>query len=167
MAVHPIRLLPRLALALILSTASGLAAAKGKSLEAPGPTPSPQYSPRQVVEIQLNALQRLDEPEKDAGIATVFRFASPENRSQTGPLPRFAQMLREGYPEMLNHRSHNLSPPVVQGDEALQPVELTSRGGRILRYVFVLRQQLDGPYKDCWMTDGVVVPDDQPEGREI
>lgn len=128
--------------------------------------PHPDLSPREVVEIQLNALQQVDVPARDAGMATVFRFASPGNRSQTGPLPRFAQMLRDGYPEMLNHRSHSLPAAVVQGDEALQPVELTTRGGRIVRYIFILRQQSEGLYKDCWMTDGVVLPEDQPQGRE-
>ena len=43
----------------------------------PGPVPSPELSPRDVVRIQLSALKHNDTPEPDAGIATVFRFASP------------------------------------------------------------------------------------------
>ncbi len=130
------------------------------------PKPKPSYGPKQVVEIQLTALQQLDKPSKNAGYATVFRFSSPENRDKTGPLPRFIQMMQSGYADMLGHRSHTVLTPVVQGEQALLPVEVTTRSGRTVRYVFVLRQQLEGSYKGCWMTDGVVLPEDQPDGRE-
>lgn len=53
------------------------------------PDPSPDLSPDQVVRIQLDAMARNDEPAPDSGIATAFKFASPENQAQTGPLDRF------------------------------------------------------------------------------
>jgi len=64
--------------------------------------PSPRLSPKQVVRVQVEALRSNDAT--DAGIALVFRFASPQNRQTTGPLSRFAQMTRTSLDRlMLNH----------------------------------------------------------------
>jgi len=127
------------------------------------PKPDPALSPAAVVQLQLAALAKVDQPERDAGFATVFGFASPGNRSQTGPLKRFAGLIREGYPAMLNHRSTTLAPLVMQGDIALQGVELIDRIGVLHRYVFQLSKQPDGEYKDCWMTDSVYQAPEEPE----
>lgn len=118
--------------------------------------PSPVLSARQVVELQLNALKTVDMPSKDAGFATVFRFASPENKEQTGPLPRFSKMIRDSFGEMLNHKSARLLAPVQQEDQLLQPVELVSLAGRTYRYVFLLRRVESASCAGCWMTDGVI-----------
>lgn len=128
--------------------------------------PSPYLSPREVVQLQLAALKTVDQPFKDAGFATVFRFTSPNNRAQTGPLPRFSKMIRDGFGDLINHKSAVLLPLVQQADEVLQPVEITSFGGRTYRYVFVLRQQDDGDCRRCWMTDGVVPQDARDSGSQ-
>ena len=146
--------------ALLLSQA--LAAQSGM----PSPQPNPRHAPRAVTEFQLRALQHVDEPVPDAGFAVVFRFSSPENRSKTGPLPRFSKMLRSGYGELINHRSAKLLATVQQGDQALQPVEVTTRAGSVLRYVFVLRRQTQGSYRGCWMTDSVIPPEDAGRAQE-
>lgn len=130
---------------------------------APTPKPDPALSPAAVVQLQLAALARVDQPERDAGFAVVFGFASPGNRSQTGPLKRFAGLIRDAYPAMLNHRSTTLAPLVMQGDIALQGVELIDRIGVLHRYVFELSKQQDGEYKDCWMTDSVYQAPETPE----
>ena len=122
--------------------------------------PSPELSPSEVVRIQLEALQHNDSPQPDAGIAMVFRFSSPGNRAQTGPLPRFSEMLRNGYPQMLNHREVRLPPPLVQDNEAIQPVEVVSQDGAAYRYLFILSRQTEPPYTGCWMTDSVVTDPD-------
>ena len=120
------------------------------------------------MQLQLAALAHVDQPVRDAGFALVFGFASPGNRSQTGPLERFAAMLRKGYPEMLNHRSSRLAALVSEGDQAIQGVELIDRGGARHRYVFLLSKQPGGPYKDCWMTDSVQqAPEDAAPERAI
>ncbi len=123
------------------------------------PSPSPQLGPREVVQLQLAALQAVDSPSKDAGFATVFRFSSPENRAQTGPLPRFSKMIREGFGEMINHKKAVLLPVIQEAGKALQPVELTSLGGQTYRYVFVLRKQDLEDCQGCWLTDGVIPQD--------
>ncbi len=127
------------------------------------PKPDPALSPAAVVQLQLAALAKVDQPERDAGFVTVFGFASPGNRSQTGPLKRFAGLIREGYPAMLNHRSTTLLPLVMQGDVAIQGVELIDRIGVLHRYIFELSKQPDGEYKDCWMTDSVYQAPEAPE----
>lgn len=126
--------------------------------------PSPALSARQVVVAQLSALKAVDLPVKDAGFATVFRFASPENREQTGPLPRFSKMIREGFGEMINHKSARLLTPVQQDEQLMQPVELVSLAGRTYRYVFLLRRVDSPSCPGCWMTDGVI-PQDEGAGQ--
>ncbi len=131
------------------------------------PQPSPGLSPREVVQLQLDALKKVDQPVKDAGFATVFRFASPRNQAQTGPLPRFSKMIREGFGEMLNHKSARLETTLQQQDEALQPVVLTSLAGRTFRYVFLLRLQDSEDCKACWLTDGVIPQDESTSSQEL
>ncbi len=148
--------------ALMAMLNAGLATAQ------PGASPSPALTAQQVVQLQLDALKTVDAPVKDAGFATVFRFASPENREQTGPLPRFAGMIRQGFGEMLNHKSSRLLTPVQQQDQLLQPVELVSLAGRTYRYVFLLRRIDSANCSGCWMTDGVIPQDDStPQSQEL
>ena len=131
-------------------------------------SPSPLLSPKQVVQLQLDALKAVDQPFKDAGFATVFRFASPENQGQTGPLPRFSKMIREGFGEMINHKSSRLLTPIQQQGQLLQPVELVSLAGRTYRYVFLLRRIDSESCSGCWMTDGVIPQDDgEPQSQEL
>jgi hypothetical protein len=131
-------------------------------------SPDPDLEPSEVVQIQLEALKHNDDPFPDAGIALVFNFASPSNRTQTGPLPRFADMIHNGFGEMLNYREAHLLPMAVRDGMALQPVELVGRDGAIHRYVFVLARQTEPPYRGCWMTDSVIgdpngSPADEPD----
>jgi hypothetical protein len=117
--------------------------------------PDPSLTPQQVVAIQLEAFRNNDE--EDRGIEVAFRFASPENRAITGPVPRFAGMMRGGaYRIMLEYDSVLYAPLVRDGDVAVQRVALTM-GGVTIVYDFVLRRQSAGVYVDCWMTEGVQV----------
>ena len=50
--------------------------------------PSPDLSPVEVCEKQLQALQRGD-------VEACFRFASPANKANTGPWQRFEMMIRQ------------------------------------------------------------------------
>lgn len=118
--------------------------------------PSPDYSVSDVVTIQLQALQANDDPFPNAGIETVFRFATLRNQSVTGPLPRFVQMVHGGFPELLKARSFLLLDALIEGNEALQPVELIAEDGREFRYLFYLRRQKSGDCSGCWRTDAVL-----------
>ena len=121
------------------------------------PHPAPSLSPSQVVSIVLNALQHNDDPQPDAGIATTFEFASPANRGETGPLQRFALMIKNpAYRVMLDFRSATRGPLELDGNHARQRVVIVGRDGSQVTYVFLLSKQSDGPYANCWMTDGVI-----------
>lgn len=119
------------------------------------PRPSPDLSPGQVVRIQLEALRRNDDPAPDAGIATAFGFASEGNRRATGPLRRFARMLRNSlYAPMIDHASAEFGPVHSEGTVARLQVVLFGGGGEVAAYDFTLWK--DGN-TGCWLTDGVAL----------
>ena len=119
------------------------------------PTPSPEFSPDEVVHLQLEALQHNDKTNR--GIETAFNFASPDNRKVTGPLTRFVKMVKSPpYNAMLNHRSVEYDPVEISGNTARQRVKLIGADGRTVIYIFKLSKQSAAPYKNCWMTDAVM-----------
>ncbi len=120
-----------------------------------GPLPSPRLSPQEVVRIQLEALRGNDE--SDRGIAVCFRFASPSNKVNTGPLPRFAQMIKDGaYRLMLEYIDAEFEPAEIVDDVARQVVRLIGPS-RAITYAFYLSRQGAGDCEGCWMTDAVTV----------
>ncbi len=135
---------------------ANLALADPQSLPT-SPQPSPDLTPAEVVRIQLEALARNHTPYEHAGIEIAFRFASPANKRNTGPLDRFIRMVHNPpYRPMLNHREAEYGKIEVRGREAVQPVILTTREGKRVGYVFFLSKQKGGPYDSCWMTDSVM-----------
>jgi hypothetical protein len=119
--------------------------------------PNPKLSPEQVVRIQMSALKHNDKPNPDAGIAIAFKFASPANKAETGPIEKFGLMLKNGaYKPMLNHRSAEVGPATIKGSEADLKVTIVDSEGQQTIYMFVLSRQADGPFRGCWMTDGVI-----------
>ena len=134
------------------------------------PEPSPGLAPSEVVRIQLEALQTNDDPYDDAGIATVFRFASPGNRAATGPLERFTAMVHgPAYRDMLGFRRALYGAMRVEGDRAVQSVTLVHEDGRRVSYVFGLSRQTGGACDGCWMTDAVVREPEpaEPPSRKV
>lgn len=119
--------------------------------------PAPALTSADVVRHQMLALQHNDVPHRDAGAAIAFRFASPENRVFTGPVERFAGMMRSPvYAPMLNCRAFDVAEADVQGDLARHLVLVDPGDNRTFAYVFVLRKQTEGEFADCWMVDSVV-----------
>ena len=117
--------------------------------------PAPALSPAEVVRIQLEALRHNDVHNR--GIEVAFRFASPANRSNTGPIERFVSMIRNGpYALMLRFREASYGPVESRGLMARQRVTLADAGIRTT-YWFYLSRQSEEPYVDCWMTDAVYV----------
>ena len=140
--------------------------------------PSPLLTPEQVLTNQILALRRTD----DAGIALCFNFASPANKRITGPLARFATMIRRGFPEMLSAKTaHYLAISgelrrrmasasgelqlilnVTNDDTAtafsvLFEIEDPEAGDPRNRFYWLLEKQrgVEEPYEGCWMTSGV------------
>jgi len=120
-------------------------------------TPQPDLSPEQVVQYQVAALQRSDDPKSDAGIERAFRFASPNNKEATGPLENFARIVKSpAYSPLLNNRSSSIVGCEVKGDQAKVGVKIVAADGREWTYIFILSKQNQGDFINCWMTDGVV-----------
>jgi hypothetical protein len=121
-----------------------------------------------VVSIQLEALKHNDSPSPDAGIATTFLFASPANRVATGPLDRFADLVKtSAYRAMIDHQRVERGPMRVEGDDARQRVVVYTASGARVAYMFLLSRQRGGAYDGCWMTDGVMRINDtgpRPDG---
>ncbi|MGQ0531021.1 MAG: DUF4864 domain-containing protein [Panacagrimonas sp.] len=118
-------------------------------------SPSPELEPQQVVEAMLQALRK----NSDQGIAELYRFSSPKNREVTGSLEQFTVMIREGFPDMLGHRSARQGPPLLDGDRAMIPIELETQDAQQVRYIVLLSRQALPECSGCWMTDAVFNPD--------
>ena len=120
--------------------------------------PSTALSPRQVIKIQLHALQRNDMT--DSGIITVFNFSSPTSRVSLGPLNHFRMMVRDpAYSPMLNFVSYKTGQMVITDNTAYQLVVIKGANGEQVPYLFILAKQRKGMYKGCWMTVGVARQD--------
>lgn len=117
--------------------------------------PDDSLTPDEVVRVQLEAL-RGNGP-GDQGIAICFRFASPSNKRNTGPLPRFISMMKDGvYRLMLEYRDAEYDPVEIVGNRARQRVTLISTT-RAIAFVFYLSKQQHESCDGCWMTDAVAV----------
>jgi hypothetical protein len=118
--------------------------------------PDPRLQPEDVVKIVLDALANNDTPYTDAGIETTFNFASPSNKAQTGPLERFAVMVKGPvYGVMVDHKSHQLGEIVMSNNRAYQWARLVTASGVAVHFGFRLGLQSDGEFKGMWMTEAV------------
>lgn len=116
--------------------------------------PKRTMSARQVVEAQLEALRADD-------MATVYAFASPGNKAFTGPLPRFAAMVRgPGYAPLIGHLDVIIGKARESSERVVTyPVTVVSSIGVVYVYDFTLQRQVGGPQDGCWMTSVVVRAD--------
>lgn len=119
-------------------------------------SPNVDYSPQEVVQIVVDSLGQNGALGNDQGIATVFRFASPGNRANTGPLKRFATMIKRGFSDMLDHGGSQYDEMEITGNTAVQAVWLLTPSGQEVGYAFQLGKQPDGEYSGMWMTEAVI-----------
>lgn len=117
--------------------------------------PSPIHPPEAIVAAQLEALRLGD-------VATVFSFASPTNQAATGPVERFAEMIRSPmYSTLLGHKNAKVLRAVQQSRERLiATVGVNAeREGKPVSAVFqwIVGLQTDGMRSGCWMTEAVRV----------
>jgi len=112
----------------------------------------------------MKALQFNDNPEPDFGIAQTWNFAHPRNRAMTGPLPRFAGMLKgPAYGQMLNHASHRIVPVPGDGDRVNFDVFMETSRGNVLYFNWAVELVKGGEFDNCWMTVAVSMP--RPAGQ--
>ena len=122
--------------------------------------PDPSISAKDVISIQLKALQINNSPFEDAGIEQTWEFAHPNNRKYTGPLNNFIRMLKNpSYSMMLDHLEHNIIPVEEEETVSYYFVELTDVNGKKYGFEWTVEKVIEnGKYKDCWMTIGVSTP---------
>ena len=121
--------------------------------------PDPALSPEEVVAIQLDALQTNDMPETDVGIAQTWAFAHPDNKRVTGPLPRFAQMIKGPlYQILLGHRSHEIKEVMATDTQVVFAVTVTSQTGKVVGYRWTVAKVAGGEHAGAWMTTSVSPP---------
>ena len=128
--------------------------------------PDPARAPEDVVRIQLEALQRNDVPTADAGIKQTWALAHPNNKRATGPLPRFALMIKgAAYRPLIGHASHEIEELGVAESEVAFKVTIETPDGDVLEYLWAVGRVAEGPNQGAWMTTSVAPP--RQGGRAI
>ena len=122
--------------------------------------PDPTISAKEVISIQLKALQINNSPFEDAGIEQTWEFAHPNNRKFTGPLNNFIRMIKNpSYSMMIDHLEHNIIPVEEKETSSYYFVELTDANGKKYGFEWTVEKVSEnGEFKDCWMTVGVSRP---------
>jgi len=122
--------------------------------------PNVSLEPNKVIEIQLTALQKNNNPYQNAGIEQTWEFAHPSNRMFTGPLKKFTSMMYSpSYIIMLNHQNHKIIEVKVQNEVAFYFIELTDIAGNQYGFQWTLEKvSIGGIYENCWMTTSVSPP---------
>ena len=117
--------------------------------------PSPKLSPEDVVRAQITALSAAGPiPSR---IERCYRFASPANRTHTGPIQRFAALIQSpSYVVLLDAKHFQVGRAKVNGREAHLLVTVIDANGNLCLFRCFLSKQTAAPYTDCWMTDAVI-----------
>ncbi len=122
--------------------------------------PSNLIKPKEVIKIQLTGLMKNDDNFKDSGIEQTWNFAHPENKKNTGPLPKFKMMIKgRSYQMLLNHLSHTITE--VGSSDKWAQFEVIILDSVKIYHKFnwqVEKYTEDGPLKDCWLTTMVSSP---------
>lgn len=122
-------------------------------------TPNSSISPKRVIEIQLQALQQNDVPSPNFGITQTWIFAHPDNKRVTGPLERFAAMVKGvNYQLMLNHHQHTIKPVMLTENNALFNVFITTASKHTASFQWQVSKVKSGTYRGSWMTTAVSPP---------
>ncbi|MDC0333572.1 hypothetical protein OAN01_01055 [Candidatus Pelagibacter sp.] len=122
--------------------------------------PSSNIKPSEVVQIQLNGLQKNDLDFKDSGIEQTWNFAHPNNKKVTGPLPNFKRMIKgDTYQMMLDHLSHTITELGSSDNWAQFEVIILDKDKIYHKFNWqVEKYLLEGSLKDCWLTTMVSNP---------
>ena len=129
--------------------------------------PNPEINPREVIEIQLNALMRNDSPEKDSGIIQTWFFAHPNNQRVTGPIERFKNMIKtDSYSMLLNHENYEIVEVYKSKGVSTFEVTIMDKDKKYYKFKWqVEKYEVDGFLKNCWLTTAVSQP--MPMGSSI
>ena len=122
--------------------------------------PNIKYKPFDVVKIQLSALKSNDKPYANAGIKQTWEFAHPSNKKNTGPLPRFIDLLQgEDYKMLLNHLDNEIIEVFNSTNRYGFEVTILGKDKKYYKFQWVVEKYYEeGPLKDCWLTTSVSNP---------
>tara|TARA_Y100000590_G_C15725975_1_gene1015264 strand:+ start:641 stop:1102 length:462 start_codon:yes stop_codon:yes gene_type:complete len=122
--------------------------------------PNPTLLAKEVISIQLSALQKNDIPYKNAGIEQTWEFAHPNNRIFTGPLSNFINMMySESYLVMLNHKFHNIIFVEENNFKSFFFIEIIDKFNKKFGFQWIVEKVTsNNQFKNCWMTVGVSRP---------
>ena len=122
--------------------------------------PDPSIGPKEVISIQLKALQKNNLPFDDAGIEQTWEFAHPNNKIITGPLDNFKQMIySENYKILISHENNEVTILKETDNISIYKVFILSNDKKKYYYIWqVEKVLLDGYFKNCWMTTNVLSP---------
>ena len=122
-------------------------------------TPDPDLTAEDVVTIQLTALQTNNAERSDDGIEQTWIFAHPNNKRMTGPLPRFAQMVKgPRYNMLLNHRQHQIDEVTRNDRQTTFMVTIISKNGEAFECRWAVEKVDEGEEAGAWMTTAVTAP---------
>ena len=122
--------------------------------------PSISIKPSDVVLIQLNGLMKNDNPKKNSGIKQTWEFAHPSNKKNTGPLPKFINMIKsDSYKMLLNHIENQVVEVFKSNERYGYEVTILGNDKNYYKFQWVVEKYYDeGPLKDCWLTTSVSNP---------
>ena len=122
--------------------------------------PNRAITPKEVIKIQLEGLQKNDNKYLDSGIEQTWNFAHPNNKRVTGPLNNFKKMIKSpSYQMMIDHLSHTITK--VDSNDKMAQFEVIILDKNKIYHKFnwqVEKYNLDGDLKDCWLTTMVSNP---------
>ena len=122
--------------------------------------PSPEIKPREVIEIQLNALMKNDNPNKDSGIIQTWYFAHPNNQRVTGPIERFKNMIKtDSYSMLLNHENYEIEEVYKSKGVSTFEVTIMDKDKKYYKFKWqVEKYKGENALNDCWLTTAVSQP---------
>jgi hypothetical protein len=118
--------------------------------------PAADYTPLEVIEIQLLGLQSGDPVQ---GIEQVWVFAHPFNKRATGPLARFRTLFEmPAYAPLLDLRSYSIKAVSETAIESQFVVSIVTSDGVSYDYFWAVEKVLEGDQAGFWMTTTVSSP---------
>ena len=122
--------------------------------------PNPSISAKDVISIQLKALQINNSPFEDAGIEQTWEFAHPNNQKITGPIERFKYMMKsDSYSMLLNHTSHEIEEVYLSKEVATFEVTVLDEEKKYYKFKWqVEKYKGESALNDCWLTTAVSQP---------
>lgn len=118
--------------------------------------PAADYTPLEVIEIQLLGLQSGDPVQ---GIEQVWVFAHPFNKRATGPLARFRTLFEmPAYAPLLDLRSYSIKAVSETAIESQFVVSIVTSDGVSYDYFWAVEKVLEGDQAGFWMTTMVSSP---------